>query len=103
MGQMGSAPFLGGGFGHFYAYAHFKQEYPINRYALEVNRQMDVLERRLATSDYIAGADYTIADVAILPCYGALATGPVHYAGACLQVPEFQHVTARADHRHGHA
>ncbi|MBA4752630.1 MAG: glutathione-dependent disulfide-bond oxidoreductase, partial [Sphingopyxis sp.] len=67
MWQMGSAPFLGGGFGHFYAYAPTKQEYPINRYAMEVKRQLDVLDRRLAESEYIAGADYTIADMAIWP------------------------------------
>src|SRR3546814_17591514 len=65
MGQMGSAPFLGGGFGHFYAYAPFKQEYPINRYAMEVKRQLDVLDRRLADNEYVAGADYTVADMAI--------------------------------------
>ena len=72
MWQMGSAPFLGGGFGHFYAYAPFKQEYPINRYAMEVKRQLDVLDRRLGESEYLGGKDYTIADMAAAPWYGAL-------------------------------
>ena len=97
MWQMGSAPFLGGGFGHFYAYAPFKQEYPINRYAMEVKRQLDVLDRRLATSEYIAGADYTIADMAIWPWYGALAKGLVYEAGEFLQVQEYKHVQRWTD------
>src|SRR5690606_25024637 len=71
--QMGSAPFLGGGFGHFYAYAPFKIEYAIDRYAMETKRQMDVLDRRLAESRYLAGPDYSIADIAVWPWYGALA------------------------------
>ncbi len=75
MWQMGSAPFLGGGFGHFYAYAPFKQEYPINRYAMEVKRQFDVLDRQLADHEFVAGNDYTIADMAIYPWYGAVARG----------------------------
>jgi GST-like protein len=97
MWQMGSAPFLGGGFGHFYAYAPFKMEYPINRYAMEVKRQMDVLDRRLAESEYIAGADYTIADMAIWPWYGALAKGLVYEAGEFLQVHEYRNVQRWTD------
>ena len=97
MWQMGSAPFLGGGFGHFYAYAPFKQEYPINRYAMEVKRQLDVLDRQLATSEYIAGADYTIADMAIWPWYGALAKGLVYDAGEFLQVQEYRNVQRWTD------
>ena len=97
MWQMGSAPFLGGGFGHFYAYAPTKQEYPINRYAMEVKRQMDVLDRRLAESEYIAGADYTIADMAIWPWYGALAKGLVYDAGEFLQVQEYKNVQRWTD------
>ncbi|RYD42362.1 MAG: glutathione-dependent disulfide-bond oxidoreductase, partial [Sphingomonadales bacterium] len=97
MWQMGSAPFLGGGFGHFYAYAPFKQEYPINRYAMEVKRQLDVLDRRLAESEYISGADYTIADMAIWPWYGALAKGLVYDAGEFLQVEEYKNVQRWTD------
>jgi GST-like protein len=73
--QMGAAPFLGGGFGHFFAYAPEKFEYPINRYAMEVKRQLDVLERRLGESEYIAGSEYSIADIAIWPWYGGIALG----------------------------
>jgi GST-like protein len=87
--QMGSAPFLGGGFGHFYAYAPEKLEYPINRYAMEVKRQLDVLDRALAESEYVAGRDYTIADMAIWPWYGQLAQGEVYGAGEFLQVREY--------------
>ena len=97
MWQMGSAPFLGGGFGHFYAYAPTKQEYPINRYAMEVKRQLDVLDRRLAENEYIAGADYTIADMAIWPWYGALAKGLVYDAGEFLQVQEYGNVQRWTD------
>ena len=97
MWQMGSAPFLGGGFGHFYAYAPFKMEYPINRYAMEVKRQMDVLDRRLGETEYIAGADYTIADMAIWPWYGALAKGLVYEAGEFLQVQEYRNVQRWTD------
>ena len=97
MWQMGSAPFLGGGFGHFYAYAPTKQEYPINRYAMEVKRQLDVLDRRLAESEYIAGADYTIADMAIWPWYGALAKGLVYDAGEFLRVHEYKNVQRWTD------
>src|SRR3546814_7667224 len=92
MWQMGSAPFLGGGFGHFYAYAPFKQEYPINRYAMEVKRQLDVLDRRLADNEYVAGADYTVADMAIWPWYGLLAKGLAYDAGEFLQVQDYKHV-----------
>ncbi len=97
MWQMGSTPFLGGGFGHFYAYAPTKQEYPINRYAMEVKRQLDVLDRRLAESEYIAGADYTIADMAIWPWYGALAKGLVYDAGEFLQVDDYKNVQRWTD------
>jgi GST-like protein len=97
MWQMGSAPFLGGGFGHFYAYAPFKQEYPINRYAMEVKRQMDVLDRRLAESEYLGGADYTIADMAVWPWYGALAKGLVYDAGEFLQVEDYKNVQRWTD------
>ncbi|WP_188236891.1 glutathione-dependent disulfide-bond oxidoreductase [Sphingopyxis sp. LK2115] len=97
MWQMGSAPFLGGGFGHFYAYAPTKQEYPINRYAMEVKRQLDVLDRRLAESEFIAGGDYTIADMAIWPWYGALVKGLVYDAGEFLQVQEYRNVLRWTD------
>ena len=90
--QMGSAPYLGGGFGHFYAYAPTKQEYPIDRFAMEVKRQMDVLDRRLAESAYLAGDDYTIADIAVWPWYGALAKGLLYEAGEFLQVQEYRNV-----------
>ncbi len=95
--QMGSAPYLGGGFGHFYAYAPTKMEYPINRFAMEVKRQMDVLNRRLAESRYLAGDDYTIADIAVWPWYGALAKGLVYEAGEFLSVHEYTHVIRWAD------
>jgi GSH-dependent disulfide-bond oxidoreductase len=90
--QMGSAPFLGGGFGHFYAYAPIKIEYAINRYAMEVKRQLDVLDRRLASSEFIAGPDYTLADIAIWPWYGALAKGVLYEAGEFLQVQDYKNV-----------
>jgi GST-like protein len=91
--QMGSAPFLGGGFGHFFAYAPVKIEYAINRYAMEAKRQFDVLNRRLAESEYVAGADYTIADIAIWPWYGGVALGR-SYPGAdeFLATLEYEHV-----------
>jgi GST-like protein len=95
--QMGSAPYLGGGFGHFYAYAPTKMEYPINRFAMEVKRQLDVLDRRLAESEYVAGPDYTIADVAIWPWYGALAQGAVYGAGEFLSVQDYKHVQRWTD------
>ncbi|MES1161979.1 MAG: glutathione-dependent disulfide-bond oxidoreductase, partial [Rhizobacter sp.] len=84
--QMGSAPYLGGGFGHFYAYAPTKIEYAIDRFAMEVKRQLDVLDRRLAQSPYLAGDDYTIADIAVWSWYGALAQGQLYNAGEFLQV-----------------
>ena len=95
--QMGSAPFLGGGFGHFYAYAPEKYEYPINRYAMEVKRQLDVLDRQLAEHRYVAGDDYSIADMAIWPWYGALVKGLVYGAGEFLQVQEYKHVQRWTD------
>jgi GST-like protein len=95
--QMGSAPYLGGGFGHFYAYAPIKIEYAIDRFAMEAKRQLDVLDRRLGTSEYIAGGSYTIADIAILPWYGALAKGLVYGAGEFLSVQEYRHVNRWAD------
>ena len=90
--QMGAAPFLGGGFGHFYAYAPTKIEYAIDRYAMEVKRQLDVLDRRLAESPYLAGADYSIADIAVWPWYGALAKGLLYGAGEFLKVQDYRHV-----------
>ena len=95
--QMGSAPYLGGGFGHFYAYAPQKLEYPINRFAMEVKRQLDVLDRRLAESPYLAGADYTIADVAVWPWYGQLVQGLLYEAGEFLQVRTYTHVLRWTD------
>ncbi len=90
--QMGSAPFLGGGFGHFYAYAPAKFEYPINRYAMEVKRQLDVLDQRLAAHRYLAGDGYTIADMAVWPWYGGLVLGQLYGAAAFLSVHEYTHV-----------
>ena len=92
MWQMGSAPYVGGGFGHFYAYAPFKIEYAIDRFAMEVKRQLDVLDRRLAESEYVAGPEYTIADMAIWPWYGNVATGEAYAAGEFLQVAEYKNV-----------
>jgi GST-like protein len=91
--QMGSAPFLGGGFGHFFAYAPTKQEYAINRYAMEAKRQLDVLNRRLAESEFIAGRDYSIADIAIWPWYGGITLGRT-YKGAdtFLATHEYEHL-----------
>jgi GST-like protein len=95
--QMGSAPYLGGGFGHFYAYAPEKFEYAIDRFAMEAKRQMDVLNRRLADSEYLGGADYSIADIAVWPWYGALAKGQIYGAGEFLAVHEYAHVIRWAD------
>ena len=95
--QMGAGPLLGGGFGHFYAYAPEKYEYPINRYTMEVKRQLDVLDRQLATSTYIAGEQYTIADMAIWPWYGQLAQGKLYNAATFLDVASYQHVRRWAD------
>ena len=90
--QMGSAPFVGGGFGHFYAYAPEKYEYPINRYAMETKRQLDVLDRQLAENRYVAGDEYSIADMAIWPWYGVLALGELYEAGEFLSVERYRHV-----------
>ena len=95
--QMGSAPYLGGGFGHFYAYAPIKIEYAIDRFAMEAKRQLDVLDRRLAESEYLAGPDYTIADMAVWPWYGALAKGRLYTAGEFLQVQEYANVQRWTD------
>src|SRR5476649_2031292 len=96
--QMGSAPYLGGGFGHFYAYAPSKMEYPINRFAMETKRQLDVLDQRLAVSEYIAGDEYTIADIAIWPWYGGLVKGRLYGDSAqFLSVHEYKHVLRWAD------
>jgi GST-like protein len=95
--QMASAPYLGGGLGHFYAYAPMKIEYAIDRFAMEVKRQLDVLNRRLARSEYLAGSDYTIADMAVWPWYGALAKGRLYGAGEFLQVQEYAHVQRWTD------
>ena len=95
--QMGSAPYLGGGFGHFYAYAPMKIEYAIDRFAMEVKRQLDVLDRRLAESEFIAGPDFTIADMAIWPWYGAMAKGELYSGGEFLQVHEYVNVNRWAD------
>ena len=90
--QVGSAPFLGGGFGHFYAYAPTRIEYAIDRYAMEAKRQMDVLDRRLAETEYLAGSDYSVADMAAWPWYGLLARGELYEAGEFLQVQEYRNV-----------
>lgn len=90
--QMGSAPFLGGGFGHFYSYAPEKLEYPINRYAMEVKRQLDVLDRNLATRPYLCGDNYTIADIATFAWYGALVLGELYEAEEFLDVKSYTHV-----------
>ena len=90
--QMGSAPYLGGGFGHFYAYAPWKMEYPINRFAMEVKRQLDVLERNLADRRFMIGDDYTIADMAIYAWYGALVLHNIYDAAEFLQVHEYEQV-----------
>jgi GST-like protein len=95
--QMGSAPFLGGGFGHFYAYAPSKIEYAIDRYAMEVKRQLDVLDRRLAEAEYLAGSDYTIADMAVWPWYGALVKGVLYGAGEFLAVQDYKNVQRWTD------
>lgn len=97
MWQMGAAPYLGGGFGHFYAYAPIKIEYAIDRFAMEVKRQLDVLDRRLAESEYLAGAEYSIADIAVWPWYGALAKGQVYEAAEFLQVADYKHVQRWTD------
>ena len=95
--QMGSAPYLGGGFGHFYAYAPVKIEYAIDRFAMEVKRQLDVLDRRLAESEYLGGGDYSIADMAVWPWYGGLVKGWRYGAAEFLHVQEYTHVNRWAD------
>jgi len=95
--QMGSAPYLGGGFGHFYAYAPSKMEYPINRFAMEVKRQLDVLDRRLAEARFLAGDEYTIADMAVWPWYGQLAKGLLYEAGEFLSVRDYKNVQRWTD------
>jgi GST-like protein len=97
MWQMGSAPYLGGGFGHFYAYAPYKMQYPIDRFAMEVKRQLDVLDRHLADHEYFAGSEYSIADMAIWPWYGALVKGFVYEAAEFLQVHEYTNVIRWTD------
>lgn len=95
--QMGSAPYLGGGFGHFYNYAPFKIEYAIDRFSMETKRQLDVLDQHLADKTYIAGDEYTIADMAIWPWYGAMAMGKAYNAGEFLQVHEYKHLVRWAE------
>ncbi len=95
--QMGSAPYLGGGFGHFYAYAPFKIEYAIDRFAMEVKRQMDVLDKHLADHKYLAGDDYTIADMAVWPWYGGMAKGLLYEGGEFLQVHEYKNLIRWTD------
>jgi len=95
--QMGSAPYLGGGFGHFYAYAPDKFEYPIERFAMEVKRELDVLDRQLADNEFIAGSEYTIADMAIWPWYGILVLGGLYDAAEFLDVKSYKHVTRWAE------
>ena len=97
MWLMASAPFLGGGFGHFYAYAPSKMEYPIDRYAMEVKRQLDVLDRRLGEAEYLAGDEYTIADMATWPWYGALAKGVLYEGGEFLSVQDYKNVQRWTD------
>jgi GST-like protein len=95
--QMGSAPYLGGGFGHFYAYAPVKIEYAIDRFAMEVKRQLDVLDRHLADHEYLAGGEYSIADIAVWPWYGSLVKGLIYGAGEFLQVQDYKHVQRWTD------
>jgi GST-like protein len=95
--QMGSAPYLGGGFGHFYAYAPTKIEYAIDRFAMETKRQLDVLDRRLAETEFLGGADYTIADMAVWPWYGQLAKGLLYGGGEFLSVQDYKHVQRWTD------
>ena len=95
--QMGSAPYLGGGFGHFYAYAPYKMEYPINRFTMETKRQLDVLDQRLGTVPFIGGSDYSIADMAIWPWYGQLVLGRQYNAGTFLDVDSYINVRKWAE------
>ena len=94
---MGAAPFLGGGFGHFYAYAPTKMEYPIDRYAMETKRHLDVLDQHLKQHQYLAGNEYSIADMAVWPWYGGLVKGRLYGAGEFLAVHEYEHVIRWAD------
>ncbi len=95
--QMGSAPYLGGGFGHFYAYAPEKFEYPIDRFAMETKRQLDVLDKQLGQNQYISGSEYTIADMAIFPWYGALVKGKIYDAAEFLSVHEYKNIQRWSD------
>ena len=95
--QMGAAPYLGGGFGHFYAYAPTKIEYAIDRFAMEIKRQLDVLDKQLAANEYVTGAEYTIADIAIWPWYGGLVKGVLYDAGEFLSVQDYKNVQRWAD------
>ncbi|MDB5627990.1 MAG: glutathione-dependent disulfide-bond oxidoreductase [Tardiphaga sp.] len=95
--QMGSAPYLGGGFGHFYAYAPIKIEYAIDRFAMETKRQLDVLDKQLADNEFMAGDEYSIADIAIWPWYGGMAKGLLYDGGEFLQVQDYKHVNRWAD------
>ena len=95
--QMGSAPYIGGGFGHFYAYAPYKMEYPIDRFTMEVKRQLDVLDQRLEVNEYLAGSEYTIADIAAFPWYGALVKGWLYGAAEFLSAHEYLHVQRWVD------
>ena len=95
--QMGSAPYIGGGFGHFYAYAPYKMEYPIDRFTMEVKRQLDVLDQRLEANEYLAGSEYTIADMAAFPWYGALVKGWLYGAAEFLGAHEYLNVQRWVD------
>jgi len=95
--QMGAGPYLGGGFGHFYAYAPVKIEYAIDRFAMEVKRQLDVLDRRLAEHEFLAGEQYSIADIAVWPWYGGLVKGQIYGAAEFLQVQDYKHVQRWTD------
>ncbi len=95
--QMGSTPYLGGGFGHFYAYAPFKQEYPINRFAMETKRQLDVLDKRLGENEYVSGEDYTISDIAIFPWYGGLAFHGLYEAKEFLELDSYKNIILWAE------
>ena len=98
--QMGSAPYLGGGFGHFYAYAPMKIEYAIDRFSMEVKRQLDVLDKHLADNEYLSGSEYTVADIAVFPWYGGLVKGWLYGAGEFLSVHEYTNVRRWADAIH---
>jgi len=98
--QMGSAPYLGGGFGHFYAYAPMKIEYAIDRFSMEVKRQLDVLDKHLANNEYLSGSEYTVADIAVFPWYGGLVKGWLYGAGEFLSVHEYTNVLRWADAIH---